>query len=133
MLKFTASSGSKKKDKKANRSSRLVQGSSQESPSWTDGQDESATEDSNNLPCQEESDVLDNSTSETGTVKRRPSSKSNNKKPSVQRHSNASAAVPCKAFVGGGMYSSKVCWSSLFNRKSFYSKSMITIMAVLIF
>lgn len=100
MLKFTASSSSKKKDKKDKRSSKLFQGSSQISPSSSiDGQDDSAT-------SQDEENFSD-STNETGTVKRRRSYKNDKKKPD-QGFSNGSntvkekAPVPCKAFVGGG-------------------------------
>ena len=110
MLKFAA-----KKEKKDKRGSRLVHTPSQDSTSSIDSQDGHVSSivkigtvevDGD----QEDGHVSDSALSDTGTVKRRRSSKLDPKNSSMQRYSNGAALsensspIPFKAFISGGNY-----------------------------
>jgi len=103
MLKFAA-----KKDRKGRK---LVQSPSQDSTASADSQDGSYADNVSVTETDSGTDdghASDGAISETGTVKRRRSSKADSKKSSLQRFSNGSALsensspIPCKAFIGGG-------------------------------
>ena len=105
MLKFTA-----KKDKKGRK---LIHSPSQDSTSSIDTQDGHFGDNAGAQETDSSADdghVSDGAISETDTIKRRRSTKSDSKKASLQRYSNGAALsenstpIPCKAFIGGGKY-----------------------------
>ena len=106
MLKFAQSGNSKKKKEKSRR--KLVQSPSQDSTSSIDSQDGENVSVTETDSSPDDGHASDGAISETGTVKRRRSSKVDSKKASLQRYSNGSALsensspIPFKAFIGGG-------------------------------
>ena len=108
MLKFAAH----KKDKKDKRGSKLLQSPSQESVSSFESTDEAQGNTTLGFLKIEASvdngNFSDGVSSDTGTVKRRQSLKSDSNRASIQRYSNGAALlesstpINCKAFLGGG-------------------------------